>query len=64
MISSRSMQLVDVLAIALVVVAAAALLLGESALARAEDLQALYWLVVGVVSLRAAVQVARPGAKT
>jgi hypothetical protein len=57
------MQLVDVLAIALVVVAAVALLFGESALARAEDLQALYWLIVGIVSLRAAVQVARPGAK-
>jgi hypothetical protein len=57
------MQLVDVLAIVLVVVAAVALLFGESALARAEDLQAVYWLIVGIVSLRAAVQVARPGAK-
>jgi hypothetical protein len=57
------MQLVDVLAIALVIVAAVALVFGEGALARAEDLQALYWLIVGVVSLRAAVQVARPGAK-
>ena len=35
--------------------------MGEGALARAEDLLALYWLVVGVVSLRAAVQIARPG---
>ncbi len=57
------MQLVDVLAIALVVVAVVALFFGESALGRAEDLQALYWLIVGVVSLRAAVQVARPGAR-
>jgi hypothetical protein len=57
------MQLVDVLAVALLLAAAAAFLLGGSALARAEDLQAIYWLVVGVVSLRAAVQVARPGAK-
>jgi hypothetical protein len=57
------MQLVDALAIALVVVAVIALFFGESALARAEDLQAVYWLVVGVVSLRAAVQVTRPGAR-
>jgi|HubBroStandDraft_4_1064222.scaffolds.fasta_scaffold626023_2 hypothetical protein len=57
------MHFVDVLAIALVVVAAVALFFGESALARAEDLQALYWLIVGIVSLRAAVQVARPAAK-
>lgn len=55
------MQLVDVLAIVLVVAAAVAFVLGESALARAEDLTALYWLAVGIVSLRAAVQVARPG---
>jgi hypothetical protein len=57
------MQLVDVLAVALLLAAGAAFLLGGSALARAEDLQALYWLAVGVVSLRAAVQDARPGAR-
>jgi hypothetical protein len=57
------MQLVDVLAVALVIAAGASFVLGETALARAEDLRALYWLAVGVVSLRAAVQVARPGAK-
>jgi hypothetical protein len=57
------MQLVDLLAIALLGAAGAAFLVGESALARAEDLTALYWLVVGVVSLRAAVQVVRPGAR-
>lgn len=55
------MQLVDVLGIALLVAAAIAFVLGESALARAEDLTAVYWLAVGVVSLRASVQVARPG---
>jgi hypothetical protein len=55
------MQWVDVLAIVLILAAATAFFLGESALARAEDLHALYWLIVGVVSLRAAVQVARPG---
>jgi hypothetical protein len=57
------MQLVDVLAIALAIAAVVAFVLGEEALARAEDLQAIYWLIVGVVSLRAAVQVVRPGAK-
>jgi type IV secretory pathway VirB2 component (pilin) len=58
------MQLVDVLAIALVIAAGAAFVFGEGALARAEDLRAVYWLVIGVVTLRAAVQVARPGART
>jgi hypothetical protein len=58
------MHLVDVLAVALLIAAAAAFVLGEGSLARAEDLHALYWLVVGVASLRAATQVARPGGKT
>jgi hypothetical protein len=57
------MQVSDVLAIILVVAAGAAFLLGECALARAEDVRAIYWLAVGAVSLHAAVQVARPGAK-
>jgi hypothetical protein len=57
------MQLVDLLAIALLVAAATAFVLGEGALARAEDLLALYWLAVGVASLRAATQIARPGAR-
>jgi hypothetical protein len=57
------MQLVDVLALALVIAAGAAFVLGEAALARADDLQAIYWLAVGIVSLRAGVQVARPGAR-
>ena len=55
------MQVVDVLAVALLLAAAVSFVMGESALARAEDLQALYWLVVGVVSLRAGVHIARPG---
>ena len=58
------MQLVDLLAIVLVAIAGTAFVIGEGALARAEDLTALYWLVVGLVSLRAAVQIARPGART
>ena len=57
------MKAVDVLAIALVVGAAAAFFAGEVAIARTEDLRGLYWLVVGVVCVRAGVQVARPGAK-
>jgi hypothetical protein len=57
------MRLIDVVAIALVVAAAGAFFMGETALARAEDLQALYWLVVGIASLRAGVGIARPGAR-
>jgi hypothetical protein len=57
------MTLVDVLALALIVGACGAFLAGEVALARADDLQAIYWLAVGVVSLRSGVQIARPGAK-
>ena len=58
------MQVVDALAVALVLAAGVSFVLGEGALSRAEDLNAIYWLVVGVVSLRAATLIARPGAKT
>ena len=54
------MQLLDGIAIAMVVAAAVAFGVGSSALAHAEDLKALYWLVVGGVALRSAVQIARP----
>lgn len=57
------MQFPDFLALGLVLLAAASFYMGESALAGAEDLRALYWLVVGIVALRAAVQVARPAEK-
>jgi hypothetical protein len=57
------MQLVDGLAIALLVAAGAAFFVGEAALARAEDLKAIYWLVVGAIAVRAAIQIGRPGAK-
>lgn len=57
------MQWSDALAIALVLGAGAAFLFGERALAAAEDMHAIYWLAVGVVSLHSAVQIARPGAK-
>jgi len=56
------MQLLDALAAALVVGAATAFTFGALALARSSDLDALYFLVVGVVALRAGVQIVRPGA--
>jgi hypothetical protein len=57
-------QLPDALAISLVVGAAAAFVLGEMALADAEDLRAIYWLAVGAICVTAAVQMGRSGAKT
>lgn len=58
------MQLLDVLAAVLVVGAAAAFTFGALALARASDVEAVYFLIVGVVALRSGVQLARPGAGT
>lgn len=54
--------MLDVFAAALVVGAAAAFTLGAMALARASDVEAIYYLVIGVVALRAGVQLVRPGA--
>jgi hypothetical protein len=56
------MQLLDALAALLVVGAAAAFSFGALALTRSNDLEALYFLIVGVVALRAGVQLVRPGA--
>jgi hypothetical protein len=56
------MKALDIVAAVLVLIAAAAFGVGNAALARAEDVHALYWLVVGVAALRAGVQLARPGA--
>ncbi len=56
------MQLLDVLAALLVVGAAAAFTFGAMALARASDVEAIYFLVIGIVALRAGVQLVRPGA--
>jgi hypothetical protein len=53
-------QLLDGIALAMVVAAALAFGVGASSLARAEDLKALYWLVVGIIAVRGAVQIARP----
>jgi hypothetical protein len=56
------MQLLDALAAALVLGATAAFTFGATALARSNDVEALYFLIVGVIALRAAVQLVRPGA--
>lgn len=56
------MQLLDALAAVLVLGAAAAFTFGALALSRSNDVEALYFLVVGVVALRAGVQIVRPGA--
>lgn len=56
------MHLIDVLAALLVLGAAGAFVLGALALSRSSDVEAIYFLVVGVVALRAGVQIVRPGA--
>lgn len=56
------MHLLDVLAALLVLGAAAAFAFGATALSRANDIEAIYFLVVGIVALRAGIQVVRPGA--
>jgi hypothetical protein len=56
------MALLDVLAALLVLGAAAAFAFGATALSRANDIEAIYFLVVGIVALRAGIQVVRPGA--
>ncbi|MGD0675647.1 MAG: hypothetical protein ABSC94_09530 [Polyangiaceae bacterium] len=56
-------QLLDVLAIALVIGAGGAFALGASALDVADDFRSLYWLAVGTVALWASVRIARPAAK-
>jgi hypothetical protein len=58
------MRFFDVLAIALLVGATVAFVVGNMALARADDLAAFYWLAVGAVTLRGSVEVARPRART
>ena len=53
--------MLDVLAGVLVVGAAAAFMFGTMALSRASDVEAIYYLVIGIFALRAGVQLARPG---
>ena len=57
-----AMRLLDVLAAVLVVGAAAAFTFGALALSRSNDVEALYFLILGVIALRAGVQIVRPGA--
>jgi hypothetical protein len=54
------MRLLDGIALSMLVAAGVAFGVGASSLSHAEDLKALYWLVVGVVAVRASVQIARP----
>lgn len=56
------MQVLDVLGALLVLGAAAAFTFGALALTRSNDVEALYFLVVGIAALRAGVQIVRPGA--
>lgn len=53
-------KLLDAVSFALVGGAAAAFAAGAAALGEQRDLAALYWLVVGALVLRAAVQSIRP----
>jgi hypothetical protein len=53
-------HIADAVALLLLLAAVAAFGLGEAALARSEDLEALYWLVIGIVGVRAAVQLVKP----
>ncbi len=53
------MQSVDLLGAFLVVTAFAAFALGCAALASSHDVAALYWIGVGAIAARAALQVAR-----
>ena len=62
--SSSVLHVGDVVAVVLLVGATVAFWFGSTALARSEDLKALYWLFIGIFALRASVQVVRPGAKT
>lgn len=51
---------VDVISVVLLVAAAAAFTMGVSSLGDRRDLDALYWLVVGGLTLRAATDMLRP----
>jgi hypothetical protein len=57
-----AMHVLDVLAALFVVGATVAFFVGAMALSRASDVEAVYYLVIGVVALRAGVQLVRPGA--
>ena len=56
-------RLADTLAIGFLVASMAAFALGDGAFAHSDDLRGGYWLAIGMVSLWAGVQVARPRVK-
>lgn len=58
------MRIADALGVLLVVFAAICFWLGQSALARAEDLPAVYWLLTGLAALRGGVLAVRPARGT
>lgn len=55
------MQVLDVLAAVLVAGAAAAFTVGAMALARASDVEAIYYFTLGILALRSGVKLVRPG---
>lgn len=56
------MHFLDALAALLILGAAGAFTVGAMALTRANDVEAVYFLVIGVVAIRAGIQLVRPGA--
>lgn len=56
------MQVLDAVAFLLVVGAAVAFGFGAVALSKANDVEAIYLLVIGMIALRAGIQAIRPGA--
>jgi hypothetical protein len=55
------MHLIDIMGVTLLVLSVAAFAFGQMALARSDDGSAIYWLLVGVAGMTAAVQITRPG---
>jgi hypothetical protein len=53
-------RLIDLFAVALLLGAALSFSLGVRSLDREEDRYALYWLVVGALSLKASIDLVRP----
>jgi hypothetical protein len=53
-------RLVEVVAVALLLLAAFVLVLGVLALSDGKDLTAVYWAALGAILLKAAVEVLRP----
>jgi len=57
------MHAFDFVALAMLVAAAVSFALGGMAVARADDLVAVYWLVVGFLTLQGGVKIARSGVR-